>query len=34
LSEQLVYAVVFFALLLFRSRNDRFGIDGWRAKLR
>jgi thiosulfate dehydrogenase [quinone] large subunit len=34
LSEQLVYAVVFFALLLFRSQNDRFGIDGWRAKLR
>ena len=32
LSEQLVYALVFFVLLLFRARGDRFGLDGWRAR--
>ncbi len=34
LSEQLVYALVFFVLLLFRAQHDRFGVDGWRATLR
>ena len=34
LSEQLIYALVFFVLLLFRGRCDRFGLDGWRAKRR
>ena len=33
MSEQLVYALVFFVLLLFRARHDRFGVDGWRVKL-
>ena len=32
LSEQLIYALVFFVLLLFRERYDRFGVDGWRIK--
>ena len=32
LSEQLVYALVFFVLLLFREQHDRFGIDGLRAR--
>lgn len=31
LSEQLIYALTFFVLFLFRARHDRFGIDGWRA---
>lgn len=31
LSEQLVYALVFFVLLLFRAQHDRFGVDRWRA---
>ena len=30
LSEQLIYALVFFVLLLFRARHDRFGLDGYR----
>ena len=30
LSEQLIYALVFFVLLLFRARHDRFGLDGFR----
>ena len=34
LSEQLVYAVVFFVLLLFRAQHDRFGVDGWRTEVR
>ena len=34
LSEQLVYALVFFVLMLFRTWHDRFGVDGWRAKPR
>ena len=34
LSEQLIYALHFFVLLLFRGRHDRFGVDGWRIKLR
>ena len=29
LSEQLVYALVFFTLLVCRARGDRFGVDGW-----
>lgn len=32
LSEQLIYALVFFVLLLCRARGDRFGVDGWRAR--
>ena len=32
LSEQLVYALVFFVLLVFRARGDRFGVDGWRRR--
>ena len=32
LSEQLIYALIFFVLLLFRARHDRFGLDGLRAK--
>ena len=32
LSEQLIYALIFFALLLFRARYDRFGWDGWRYR--
>ena len=28
LSEQLIYALLFFVLLLFRSGHDRFGLDG------
>ena len=28
LSEQLIYALLFFVLLLFRARHDRFGLDG------
>ena len=30
LSEQLVYALTFFVLLVCRARGDRFGVDGWR----
>ena len=30
LSEQLVYALVFFVLLLFRARHDRFSLDALR----
>ena len=30
LGDQLVYALTFFVLLLFRARGDRFGVDGWR----
>ena len=30
LSEQLIYALVFFVLLLFRVRYDHFGLDGLR----
>ena len=28
LSEQLIYALLFFVLLLFRARHDRYGLDG------
>ena len=28
LSEQLIYALLFFVLLLFRARHDRLGLDG------
>ena len=28
LSEQMIYALIFFVLLLFRARHDRFGLDG------
>jgi thiosulfate dehydrogenase [quinone] large subunit len=31
LSEQLIYALIFFVLLLFRARHDRFGLDGLRS---
>ena len=31
LSEQLIYALVFFVLLLFRAQHDRFGWDGLRS---
>ena len=31
LSEQLIYALLFFVLLLFRVRHDRFGLDGLRS---
>ncbi len=31
LSEQLIYAWIFFVLLLFRVRHDRFGLDGLRS---
>ena len=31
LSEQLIYALLFFVLLLFRARHDRFGLDGLRT---
>ena len=31
LSEQLIYALLFFVLLLFRVRYDRFGLDGLRC---
>ena len=31
LGDQLIYALVFFALLACRARGDRFGLDGWRA---
>ena len=31
LSEQLIYALLFFVLLLFRRRHDRFGWDGLRS---
>ena len=34
LSGQLVYALVFFVLLLFRRRYDRFGWDGLRSRKR
>ena len=30
LSEQLIYALVFFVLLFLRARHDRFGLDGLR----
>ncbi|MCU1259503.1 MAG: hypothetical protein JWO80_2388 [Bryobacterales bacterium] len=32
LSQQMIYALIFFVLLLFRARHDRFGLDGWRAR--
>lgn len=32
LSEQLVYALGFFVLLLFRARHDRVGLDGWLSR--
>lgn len=32
LSEQLIYAGIFFLLFLFRARYDRFGIDGWQIR--
>ena len=31
LSEQLIYALLFFVLLLFRVRCDRIGVDGLRS---
>jgi len=31
LSEQMIYALIFFVLLLFRARHDRFGLDGLRS---
>jgi thiosulfate dehydrogenase [quinone] large subunit len=31
LSEQLIYALIFFVLLLFRARHDCFGLDGLRS---
>ena len=31
LSEQLIYALIFFVLLLFRVPHDRFGLDGLRS---
>ena len=34
LSEQLIYALLFFVLLLFRARHDRFGLDGLRLATR
>jgi hypothetical protein len=32
LSEQLIYALIFFVLLLFRAQHDRFGLDGLRSR--
>ena len=32
LTQQLVYALIFFVLLLFRARHDRFGLDGLRSR--
>ena len=34
LSEQLIYALLFFVLLLFRAKHDRFGLDGLRFTMR
>jgi thiosulfate dehydrogenase [quinone] large subunit len=31
LTQQMIYALIFFVLLLFRARHDRFGLDGLRA---
>lgn len=31
LSQQLIYALIFFVLLLFRAQHDRFGLDGFRS---
>ena len=31
LNEQLIYALIFFVLFLFRARYDHFGLDGLRA---
>jgi hypothetical protein len=28
----MIYALIFFVLLLFRARHDRFGLDGWRVR--
>jgi thiosulfate dehydrogenase (quinone) large subunit len=31
LTEQMIYALIFFVLIYFRAAHDRFGADGWRA---
>ena len=31
LTQQMIYALIFFVLIYFRAEHDRFGVDAWRA---